>query len=261
MPHTYWPLVAIAIGIVSGVSSGAFGIGGGVVNKPLLRVFLRATPGFVIGSPILAQFLGAALGSISYFKKRMINFRLVWLATPFAIAGTILGAWLTSFLNLGHVMVFLVLVVLWTGSKMIAKSFTVEAHEPQERTAASIYKVAPTAFAAGTVAGLLGVGGGFLLVPAFNIVLKREIKECIASSLVVVTLTAIPNGIIHWALGHIDWNLAFSLLVGQMIGVWFGTIFTTRSHRKLVYFLFGLFLIIVSLTQARLEILNILRGS
>ena len=260
MPHTYWPLVAVAIGIVSGVSSGAFGIGGGVVNKPLLRVFLRAAPGLVIGSPIPAQFFGAALGSISYFKKGMINFKLVWLATPFAIAGTILGAWLTSLLNLGYVMVFLVVVVLWTGSRMIGRSFTVKAHEPEECAAASMYKVAPTAFVAGTVAGLLGVGGGFLLVPAFNMILKREIKECIASSLAIVALTAIPNGIIHWALGHMDWNLALSLLVGQMIGVWFGTIFTIKSHGKLLYFLFGLFLIIVSLTQARLEISNMLGG-
>lgn len=253
-------MVTVAIGIVSGLSSGAFGIGGGVVNKPLLRVFLRLAPGFVIGSPIPAQFFGAALGSISYFQKKMINFRIVWLAAPFAIAGTILGAWLTSLLNLGYVMVFLVLVVLWTGSRMIGKSFTVKAHEPQECMAASVYKVAPTAFAAGAVAGLLGLGGGFLLVPAFNMVLKRDIKECIASSLMVITLTAIPNGIIHWILGHINWNIALSLLVGQMIGVWFGTIFTIRSHRKLVYLLFGLFLIMVSLTQIRLEIFDMVRG-
>lgn len=231
-----------------------------MVSKPLLRLIMNIAPGAVIGSPIPAQLFGASLGSISYFKRRMINFRLVWLATPFAIAGTVLGAYLTSLLNLGYLMVLLVLVVLWAGARVISKSFASAEHSQEECRPLRIHSVSPAAFVAGLMAGLLGLGGGFVLVPAFNILLKREIKECIASSLVVVAATSIPNGIIHLYLGHIDWQLALSLLVGQMIGVWFGTAFTIRCSRRLVYFLLGLFLIAVSLTLARLETLNIVSG-
>lgn len=215
-------------------------------------------PGAVIGSPVPAQFVGATLGSISYFKKRMINFRLVWLATPFAIAGTVLGAYLTSLLNLSYLMVLLVLVVLWAGTRVMAKSFTPVEHGQEEPRALRIHNVSPTAFVAGVMAGLLGLGGGFVLVPTFSILLRRPIKESIASSLVIVAATAVPNGIIHSILGHIDWQLALALLVGQMIGVWFGTAFTVRSSRRLLCFLFGLFLIAVSLTLARLEMLSII---
>lgn len=260
MSGTFWTLVAIAIGIVSGFSSGAFGIGGGVVNKPLLRLLLHTMPGYVIGSPIPAQFFGALLGSASYRKRGMINFKLVRMAAPFAIVGTVLGAYATNLVNLNHLMILLVLVVLWAGVRMVGKGIKSPGCAEEECAPLTIQRTAPAALAAGVLAGLLGLGGGFVLVPAFSVLLRRDIKECIASSLAIVALAAIPNGITHWLLGHIDWQLALSLLIGQMIGVWFGTVFTIRSSRRLVYILFGTFLVIVSLALARLEIVATLGG-
>jgi hypothetical protein len=260
MPTDYWPFAVIAVGLVSGMSSGAFGIGGGVVNKPLLRLLLQVSPGYVIGSPIPAQFLGAILGSTSYYRRGMINLRLVRQAAPFAIAGTVLGAYSTKLIKHSYLMVLLVLVVLWAGGRMMGKAMRRSEDECEESSPLLVRKTCPTAFVAGVLAGMLGLGGGFVLVPAFSFLLRREIKECIASSLAIVALTAIPNGITHWILGHIHWQLASLLLIGQLAGVWFGTVFTVRSSRRLLYIMFGLFLVIVSLALARLEILNLLGG-
>jgi uncharacterized membrane protein YfcA len=258
--HESWPVAAIAIGVVSGASSGAFGVGGGVVNKPLLRLILRTAPGSVLGSPIPAQFFGALLGTVSYHRRRMINYRLVGMAAPFAVAGTVLGAYATSLVKHDYLMVLLALVVLWAGLRMLDKSFRQPDRDSEPPLPITLPRTSVTAFLAGVAAGLLGLGGGFLLVPAFNVLLKREIKESIASSLAIIAFTSIPNGITHWILGHVEWTLASYLLIGQMIGVWFGTLFTVKSSRRLVYLLFGLFLAGVALALARLEIANTLRG-
>jgi uncharacterized membrane protein YfcA len=226
-----------------------------------LRLILLTSPGYVIGSPVPAQFLGALLGSTSYYRRKMINFALVRQAAPFAVAGTILGAYATSLVKHGYLMILLVLVVMWAGSRMMSKALKSSAHEQEPEAPLCIAKTGPTALVAGLLAGLLGLGGGFIMVPAFSVLLRREIKECIASSLAIVSLTAIPNGIMHWILGHIDWQLAMLLLVGQMTGVWFGTVFTVRSSRRLLYILFGLFLVAVSIGLARLEIRTLLGGA
>ncbi len=260
MLYASWPVVAIAIGVVSGASSGAFGVGGGVVNKPLLRLILRTAPASVLGSPIPAQFFGALLGTVSYHRRHMINYRLVGMAAPFAVAGTVLGAYATSLVELGYLMILLALVVLSAGVRMLAKSARHSEADSEPPVPLTLSRTSVTAFLAGIMAGLLGLGGGFLLVPAFNALLGREIKESIASSLAIVALTSIPNGITHWILGHVEWTLASYLLIGQMVGVWFGTLFTIRSSRRLVYLLFGLFLAGVALALVRLEIINTLRG-
>lgn len=261
MSNIHWPLATLAIGVISGISSGAFGIGGGVVSKPLLRLILHASPGYVIGSPIPAQFLGAILGSTSYYRRGMINWKLVRQAAPLAIAGTILGAYSTRFVRHSYLMVLLVLVVMWAGGRMMSKALRTTDQEEEGSAPLLVRKTCPTAFVAGLLAGLLGLGGGFVMVPAFSVLLKREIKECIASSLAIVALTAIPNGVTHWILGHINWQLALFLLLGQLTGVWFGTVFTVKSSRRLVYILFGVFLVTVSLALARLEIRTLLGGS
>jgi hypothetical protein len=247
----------ILIGLLSGASSGAFGIGGGVLSTALLRLVLQISPGFAIGSTIPAQFLGAAFGSATYVRKRMADFALVRAAAPYAVAGTMFGAYATKFLHLDYLMVLLSLILIWIGALIFRKSFVRIEPPPGKPGPGNPFMLPAAATGSGLIGGLLGLGGGILLGPAFNLLLKRNIKESVASSLVIVAITSVPNLIIHWVLGHIQWQVALSLLIGQMATVSLGALFTIRSHRRLVYFVFGLFLLGVSLSLARMEIVNI----
>ena len=62
--------------------------------------------------------------------------------------------------------------------------------------------------AAGMLSGLLGIGGGILMVPAFSAWVGIPLKETIATSLACVGIFAIPGTLTHWYLGHIDWAFA-----------------------------------------------------
>ena len=76
------------------------------------------------------------------------------------------------------------------------------------------WKYAVVGAVAGFVSGLLGVGGGIVMVPAFTAVLGMPLKRALGTSLVVIVVLAIPGTIVHWALGHIDWAI-FAALCGR----------------------------------------------
>ena len=64
------------------------------------------------------------------------------------------------------------------------------------------------------LAGLLGVGGGVLLVPAYTGLLRLPPKRAVATSLVAVAIFSVPAMITHALLGHIDWAYALPLVIG-----------------------------------------------
>ena len=81
----------------------------------------------------------------------------------------------------------------------------------------------------GRAVGLLGVGGGIVMVPAFNQLMRMSLKQSIATSLVCVGLFAIPGTITHAALGDIDWRFAFFLTLGVIPGARIGSALTLAA--------------------------------
>ncbi len=74
----------------------------------------------------------------------------------------------------------------------------------------------------GFLAGLFGVGGGFLMVPLANIVFKVPMNVTAGTSILQITSTAASGGLAHYRLGHVEWKLALLLLCGSIPGGWFG---------------------------------------
>ena len=72
--------------------------------------------------------------------------------------------------------------------------------------------------AAGLLSGLLGIGGGVLMVPAFTHFAHLSLKRAIATSLVCVGAFAVPGTITHALAGHVDWRVAAALIVGVIPG-------------------------------------------
>jgi uncharacterized membrane protein YfcA len=99
-----------------------------------------------------------------------------------------------------------------------------------------VWRFAVIGLAAGMLSGLLGIGGGILMVPAFSAWLGLPLKQTIATSLACVGIFAIPGTLTHWYLGHIDWVFAIGLAIGVIPGAQIGAHFTINaSDRRLRY--------------------------
>jgi uncharacterized membrane protein YfcA len=96
--------------------------------------------------------------------------------------------------------------------------------------------------AAGLLSGLLGIGGGVVMVPAFTKLLQLSLKSAIATSLVCVGVFGLPATITHAILGHVDWRLAILLTIGVVPGARLGASLTIRIDERRLRLLVGGFL-------------------
>jgi len=112
---------------------------------------------------------------------------------------------------------------------------------------------------AGLLSGLLGIGGGVIMVPAFTELLYMPLKSAIATSLVCVGIFAVPATITHAFLGDVDWRLAALLTIGVVPGARVGASLTIRTAERRLRLAVGVFLALVALvyfvteTRALLE--------
>jgi uncharacterized membrane protein YfcA len=100
---------------------------------------------------------------------------------------------------------------------------------------------------AGLLSGLLGIGGGVIMVPAFTELLSMSLKPAIATSLVCVGIFGVPATITHAFLGDVDWRLAILLAIGVIPGAQVGAALTIRTAERRLRLAVGVFLALVAL--------------
>jgi len=112
-------------------------------------------------------------------------------------------------------------------------------------------------FGAGFIGGLLGIGGGIILIPAFVWLGRMSPKMAFGTSLVTIAVMAIPGSIVHFVLKHIDVALMTWLALGVIPGGWLGARLTQKAKEKVLVAAFGLFIVSVAIYFGLTELLTI----
>ncbi len=99
---------------------------------------------------------------------------------------------------------------------------------------------------AGTLGGLLGVGGGVVMVPAFLNFLGLPAKQAIGTSMGVIFFTAISASWRHWQLGNLDPRVVLPVALLSMGGAWLGASLTTRVPERTLRMFFAGFLVLTA---------------
>lgn len=225
-------MLTLLLGYATGVLSGMFGVGGGAVSTPGIRV-LGATAIEGVGSTLPAIFPSAVSGTLRYQREGLVEWRLVAaVATVGSVAAV--GASFLSHLVPGNghlLMVATAGLVGLTAWRMAAgTSRPVRVGRPVEGPPGlSPSRVALTALAAGGLSGLLGLGGGVVMVPAFSEWLRLPIKRAVGTSLACVGALAVPSTVTHMWLGDIDWAFALPLAVAVIPGARLGARLAIRA--------------------------------
>jgi uncharacterized membrane protein YfcA len=126
--------------------------------------------------------------------------------------------------------------------------------EADARTNAPTVVVGIIGAAAGLLAGLLGVGGGLLLIPAYTVALRMSPKRAVATSLVAVAMFSVPAMLTHALLGHINWAFALLLTVGVVPGAQVGAKLTIGGSEARLRLLMGLFFTVLAVVYGGAEL-------
>lgn len=99
---------------------------------------------------------------------------------------------------------------------------------------------------AGLISGLFSTGGGMILVPAFNYLLKMNSVESRATSITCILPMVITSGILYYKNNYINWNISFLVAIGGIIGGYVGSKFLNKIPEWLFNLSFGIFIIYIA---------------
>jgi len=254
----------IAVGLASGVLSGLFGIGGGLLTTPAITLLLGYPALIAVGTPLPVIVPGALTGALAYHRRGLADVRAGLVMATAGSLGAVAGAGLSR--SVGGNIVLLATAFVIAGASIdlllqhraAALSVPGEAESDAALAPDGTRPAEPAAgwrfLAIGAVAGLysgfLGLGGGFVIVPALTRYCGMSVKRAIGTSLVTVAALAIPGTLAHAWLGHVDWTLAALLTVGVVPGAVIGARLTRRASDRSVRLAFALLLAVVGVWLA-----------
>ena len=285
--HVYLPiagmsvnaLLMIALGTLVGLLSGMFGIGGGFLTTPLL-IFYGIPPTVAVASAT-TQITGASVsGALAHWRRGGVDLKMGLVMIVGGLLGSLAGAALFRLLQttgqidlvVGFFYVLLLgsIGVLMLKDALLALGWVKRAAptvQPRHnrwvaslpfrtRFYASGLYISPLApaglgFVAGMLTVLLGVGGGFILVPAMIYLLGMAARVVIGTSLVMILAVSAATTLIQaLTSGAVDIVLAALLLIGGVVGAQYGALLTTRLKPDVLRLALAVIILLVGLRMA-----------
>ncbi len=270
-----------AMGIAVGFISGMFGIGGGFLMTPLL-IFIGIQPAVAVASVTTHVAASSFSGAIAYWRRKALDGTLALTLLAGGIIGTAGGValftWLRALdqldlmIGLSYVTLLCVVGALMVGeaARAIMRSRQgkpVELRRPgshvwfhglplkvrfkRSKIYVSAIPVVAIGFIIGFIGAIMGIGGGFLLVPMLIYLMRVPTATVIGTSMVLTFLTMASATVLHAATNHlIDAVLALILMIGGVIGAQFGAHAGQRIRGEWLRLLLGLLVLSVGLRFA-----------
>ena len=169
-------------GLIIGVTLGILGSGGSVITVPLLIYVVGEPAKIAIAESLLIVGAIAVVGAWRYQRAEQVVWSVVWRFGVPSMVGTYLGAWLSQRVS-GDTQMLIFAVVMLVASRLMVKPVFNSKH-----TEARAVYLLPVAIMVGLLAGLVGVGGGFLIVPALVVIVGLSMRQAVGTSLCIIVL-------------------------------------------------------------------------
>lgn len=251
-------------GFGAGILGAFFGIGGGALLIPILVILFQVPIHFAIAASLLSVVATSSASASVFLGKRLVNMRLGMTLEMFTTVGGILGALIavavsqTMLLFIFSGMLLLTAVGMW--NRLHEKVTSVHstgylgAEYYDEKLKRKIsYRVerlplgSCLSLIAGAVSGLLGIGGGMVKVPTMVLGMKVPVRAAMATSDMMIGVTAIASLFIYYSHHRLDLFIASSAATGTFFGSLLGAHLVTRVHRKKLVIAFSFLLLFTAI--------------
>lgn len=268
-------LTVLAVSAAVGFISGLFGIGGGFMMTPLL-IFMGVPPAIAVATGSAQIAASSTTGAIAYWRRQALDLRLGLLLLSGGMLGTLMGVFAFGALRrMGQLDLVIVLsyvtLLFSVGSLMFIESartliakrkgratadsgrvkrpwyfaLPLRMRFPQSHLYTSALPLIGLAMVIGFIGAVLGIGGGFLMVPALIYLFRVPTSVVVGTSLFQILFTMLAATILHAASNQaVDILLALILILGGVFGAQFGA----RAARNVRGEWFRLLLAILILT-------------
>ena len=257
---------SIEIGSVAAgaaVLGSMLGLGGGVFLVPILTLFFDIDQKLAIGASAVAVVTNSVVGSTVHLQGRFTNLRLAMLLQSTTAVGAIIGAVISVYANPGFINAVFGLMLVYAAASMLRNRGAVPASpelgiDPMHLGATYLDPAAKKTVSyvpqriklglgvsglAGTLSGMLGVGGGVIQVPAMNILMRIPVKAAAGTSSFMVGITSVATASVYYADGKIDPTVVVPAMIGIFLGAQLGSRLTRRVRTQNLVAIFVLILL------------------
>ncbi len=249
-------LIGYFASILIGVSLGLIGGGGSILTVPVLVYLFRQSP---IEATLYSLFivgLSSAVGANTYLRnglvkvKTALTFAIPSIASILVARNFILPNLPDMLVSIGEfslskstflLLLFAVLMII-AAVKMILPSPLSTSNSEQ---GASMVRLALNGFGVGLITGLIGVGGGFLIIPSLVLLSKLEMKEAVGSSLFIIALNSLIGFFGSLRGVDIQWQFLVSISALAVLGIFIGTALAKRIDGNRLKPAFGWFVLVM----------------
>jgi uncharacterized membrane protein YfcA len=243
-------LLAIAGALAIGLSLGLLGAGGSILTEPVLHYLLRQPEQVAIGGSLFVVGLIAATACVPYARSRQVDWRK---ALAFGVPGMI-GAWLGASLSRwvpGPAQLALFAAVMLAAAWRMLRSAPLATSVPESHPLA----VVAGGTAVGVLSGLVGVGGGFLIVPALVLLASVPMASAVGTSLAVIAMNSFTGffkylGVLHSRDVALDWHVLLVVAGVGVVGSLAGHRLARRLPQDALRRAFGVVLVVIGLLVA-----------
>ena len=239
-----WP-GAVAIGI----SLGLLGSGGSILTVPVLVYLIGQDEKVAIAGSLFVVGTIALAGSLQYLRAKLVDWHNVLVFGLPGMVGTYIGAALAAYLS------GIMQLTLFAGVMLLASWFMLRPidlgsggeHEPR-----ATWKIAGDGLGVGVLTGLVGVGGGFLIVPALVLLGGMAMHRAVATSLVIIALKSYSGfykytDVLEDQNLELDWNTLMIVTGLGIAGSLVGGKLANRLPQDTLKKSFGIFLIVMGI--------------
>ena len=248
-------MVVILGALVIGLTLGLLGSGGSAITVPVLTYLVGHHAKQSIAESMAIVGLISVMAAFPYAKAKQIDWRSVWYFGIPGMLGTFIGAWLGGLANEAFQLVVFGFVLLAAAYVMVRKPQRTqgraqEGDESAARHHSPIWKIAIEGMIVGIVTGFVGVGGGFLIVPALVVFARLPMRLAIGSSLVIISLKAAVGFAKYQQYltsqeMSVDVTTILTFVLIGAIGSLFGNTLNARMNQRKLSSVFAAFLIIL----------------
>lgn len=272
-------ILAALVGILVGVCSGLLGIGGGTLMVPIFRLGFGMSALASTATSLFTIIPTSLVGCITHIRNKTCIPRIGLLCGIAGACTSPLGVWLASMSPSWLVMLVAGIIIVYSSYNMFRKaarlpkasavrsesktsslqsdksnpSVSSEGQHEIVESESPVLDVKKTLLAlgiglfAGLCSGYVGVGGGFIMVPLFVALLGIMMRQASGTSLIAVTILAIPGAITQGMLGNIDYVVGIAMAVGSIPGAALGASLVRKVPERQLRFLFGAFLLVAAI--------------
>jgi len=243
-------LIYLITGFLAGVVGGLLGTGGCALMMPVIRFGFHFNPAIAVGTTLTAVVFTAASGAIQHIKMKNVDKETALLTGYSGVLGVVIGSIIFGYIKrygnlidliIGIAFIIVSFRMLYEG--LLAKS---QAGQNTEMPTSPLAKTVLGSII-GTLTGIIGLGGGYALVPSYIYFFKIPVKLAIGTSMAAFVWMALVGAIFKYLQGVVNIPVAVTLGVGALVGAIYGAKLVAKFKPNALKALFGLLFLYVSL--------------